>query len=268
MAEILFPKQQQFSRYSSKGVPRRIIQSQNVSRDLKKPKLQDFTRPSSIDISSDEDEEDRVEKQMEPIAPAEKRGASSRKRKLGVDSDFLESAMMVKQQRSDRKRRKSAAPVDSWTSSGDEARINHQGRSTDSASSSSRTQSSGRAGRVLVRKHLNGRKKKSNQVENSDSDSSDCEEEMILVKMKEQRMSRSSRTAVKVEREVKDSGEKKSCLVSDFYISKAAPAASPMSTPSTKKAGTRGGSRCKPVNSKVNSLGLLLSISLLGRIVD
>lgn len=250
MADILFPKQQQFSHYSNKGVPR-IIPSLNVPQ------------PSIISISSDEDEEDRIKKPMGPVTLAEKRAVSSQKRKLDVDPDFLDSVKIAKQWQCDT-RRKSAASTGSWTSSGEESSIKDHGRSTDSVSSSG-TESSGRTGRVLVRKQLNGLKKKGNRVENLDNKSSDYKEGMILVKMKEYRKFRTSRTAVMVERPLKDLGEKKSYLVNHLCISKPAPAVSRRLPPSSKRVETHGDSRCKPGNSKVRLLGLILSIYLRSR---
>ncbi|OWM85574.1 lysine-specific demethylase JMJ25 isoform X2 [Punica granatum] len=248
MAAILLPKQQQFGHYTEKGV-RRIIRSPNVSRLLKKPKLQDFKRPSRIDISSDEDEDDREEKKMGPVTPAKRRVGLSRKRKLDEDPEFFDCVKITKRHKSDLMRRSSATPASSWTSSGDEARTNDQGRSINTVVSS-RAKSFTRTGRVPIGKPLNGMKKRRRLVLISDSESSDFEEEMITVKIKEHRKAQNSENTLVVEKPVKCSGEKKSLSMNHSYVSKHVAAVSRRSPPITQKVDFHCDSRCKPGNSK------------------
>lgn len=200
--------------------------------------LQDLPQPSSLVTVSDDDKELEVGAQMVLVTPAEKRAASSRKRKFGEDPDFFDSASIAIQRQSGEKRRSLAHA----------ARVKDQGMLTNSVSSP-RIKSSGRMASVSGGKHLNVRKKKKkrNRIANSDSESSDYEDELILIKLKERRKVRNYGTTVAVNRAVNDSGEKESCSVNDLYISNTVvPAVSRRSPPSTQKVGKH-----KPVNSKV-----------------
>lgn len=242
MAAILLPKQQQFRHYTDKGVSS-IIQSPNISQLLKEPMLQDLPQPSSIVTLSDDDEEPEVGTQMRLVTPAEKRAASSRKRKFSEDHDFFDSVSTAIQPQSGTKRR-SLAPA---------ARVKDQGMLTNSVSSS-RIKSSGRMVIVPGGKHLNvqKKKKKRNRIVNSDSEYSDFEDELILIKMKERRKVQNYGTTVAVDRAVNDSGEKESCSVNDLYVSNTVvPAVSRRLPHSTQKVEGQSVSKLKPANSKV-----------------